>query len=239
MNIKNISNLLKAYFIENWKTDLFQFGILAAIVLLFTIMNGTVSTLNFPIFAASIFLLVYPARLFGNLHNNSRRIHYISIPASNSEKVVTNIVLANVYYVLGLVVACSLGLALAHLYLTMRGFAGVHLQTFFNGTMAMVLFAQLSMFFFGSIYFRRKTFLATLGVSLLIGTIFSTLVSLTLFVNGMLLIPKDASFNDYIWSFSSDSMSENSTMIFINVIMGLEMVFFYGLSFLRMKETEA
>lgn len=233
MNIKNIKNLFKAYFIENWKTDLFQFGILAVIVFFATTISA--SNLHFPIFVASVFLMIYPERLFRNLHGNSSKIHYLSIPASNSEKVLTNIVLANVYYVLGLAVFCCLGLGLAHLYMTLRGYDGVNFDTFLSGTSVMLLFAILAMFFFGSIYFRRKTTLATLGVSLLIGTIFVTLYALTLWINGILLIPKDAAYNDYVWSFSSDAMSEISEVI----ILGLGMVFFYGLSFLRLKETEA
>lgn len=235
MNIQNIKNLFKAYFIENWKTDLFQFGILAVIVLFKTIMIGGVNELKSAIFIASIFLMIYPSRLFRNLHNNSQRIHYLSIPASNSEKVLTNMALANIYYVAGLILSCAIGLGLSHLYLTMRGFEGVHINTFLSGVGVMLILVLLSIFFFGSIYFRRKTTLATLGVGLLIGTIIITLYALTLWVNGIILIPKDAAYNDYMWSYSSTVIPDAVQM----VILGLMMVFFYGLSFLRMKETEA
>lgn len=235
MNIQNIKNLFKAYFIENWKTDLFQFGILAVIVLFNTTMIGGLDELKFAIFIASIFLMIYPSRLFRNLHNNSQRIHYLSIPASNSEKVLTNMALANIYYVAGLILSCAIGLGLSHLYLTMRGFEGVHINTFLSGVGIMLIFSVLAVFFFGSIYFRRKTTLATLGVSLLIGTIIITLYALTLWINGIILIPKGAAYNDYMWSSSSYVIPDAVQMI----ILGLVMVFFYALGFLRMKETEA
>ncbi|MBQ4442353.1 MAG: hypothetical protein II899_09690 [Bacteroidales bacterium] len=243
MNIKNITNLLKTYFIENWKTDLFQFGILAAIVLFSIIMNGRASNLNFPIFVSMIFLMIYPERLFRNLHGNSPKIHYLSIPASNSEKVVANMFLANIYYVAGLVISCTLGLLLAHLYLKVRGFDGVSFYNMYDGNWAgiLMIYASLAMFFFGSIYFRRRTTLSTVGVGMLISMVFSLLVTLTLWVNGLMLIPKDAAFHDYIWSFNSSIIPLSDTMEKAMVYVGLSVsiIYFYVLSFLRMKETEA
>jgi hypothetical protein len=245
MNIKNIKQLLKAYFIENWKTDLFQFGILAAIVLFGTIMNGRGGNLNFPIFVSLVFLMIYPERLFRNLHSNSPKIHYLSIPASNSEKVVTNMLLANIYYIVGLVISCALGLVLAQLYLKVRGYDGVNLYLnnyMFDGNGAGILmvFASLAMFFFGSIYFRRRTTLSTIGVSMLIGMVFSLLVALTLWVNGMMLIPKDASYRDFVWSFdSSISISDTMENVIGYVGLSASIIYFYVLSFLRLKETEA
>ena len=242
MNTKNITNLLKAYFIENWKTDLFQFGMLAAIVLFGTVMGGRINDLNFPIFVSMIFLMIYPERLFRNLHGNSPRIHYLSIPASNSEKVVTNMLLANIYYVVGLVISCALGLVLAHLYLKVRGFDGLSFYNIYDGNWAgiLLIYATLSVFFFGSIYFRRRTTLSTIGVGMLIGMIFSVLVTLTIWLNGITLIPKGAAFHDYIWSFDS-SISISDTMENIIGYAGLSIIiiYFYALSFLRLKETEA
>lgn len=242
MNIKNIKNLFKTYFIENWKTDLFQFGILAAIVLFGIIMNGRVNNFNFPIFVSIIFLIIYPERLFRNLHSNSPKIHYLSIPASNSEKVVTNMLLANIYYVVGLVISCALGLVLAHLYLKVRGFEGVCFYNVFDGNAAgiLMIYAMLAVFFFGSIYFRRRTTLSTIGVGMLIGFVFSALITLTLWVNGLTLIPKDAAFRDFVWSFdSSISMSDTMEKTMIYVGLSVSIIYFYALSFLRLKETEA
>lgn len=243
MNIKNIKNLLNAYFIENWKTDLFQFGILAAIVLFETIMNGNGGNLNFPIVVSLIFLMIYPERLFRNLHNNSQKIHYLSVPASNSEKVFSNMLLANIYYVAGLVVSCALGLVLAHLYLKVRGCDGLCFYNYmFDGNLngILLIYAMLAVFFFGSIYFRRRTTLSTIGVGMLIGFVFSALITLTLWVNGLTLIPKDAAFRDFVWSFdSSISMSDTMEKTMIYVGLSVSIIYFYALSFLRLKETEA
>jgi len=242
MNIKNIKNLFKAYFIENWKTDLFQFGILAAIVLFGTIMSGRGGNLNFPTVVSLVFLMIYPERLFRNLHSNSPKIHYLSIPASNSEKVVTNMLLANIYYVVGLVISCALGLVLAHLYLKVRGFESVCFHNVFDGNGAgiLMIYATLSMFFFGSIYFRRRTTLSTIGVGMLIGFVFSALITLTLWMNGLTLIPKDAAFHDFAWTFSSRAtLPDWITNTVGYLILSANIIYFYVLSFLRLKETEA
>lgn len=238
MNTKNITNLLKAYFIESWKTDLFQFGILVAIVLFGTIMNG--AGMQFAIFCATIFLMIYPERLFRNLHSNSPKIHYLSIPASNSEKVVANMLLANIYYIAGLALSCVIGFGLAHLYLTMRGYDGVNLGTFINGNGILLIYSLLAVFFFGSVYFRKRTTLSTIGVGMLIGMIFATLFSLVLWVNGMILIPKDAVFGDYRWSFDfPEDLSERFLNVLFYLSLSAEIIYFYALSFLRLKETEA
>ena len=242
MNTKNIKNLLKAYFIENWKTDLFQFGMLAAIVLFGIIMSGRCSNMNFPIAVSMMFLMIYPERLFRNLHGNSPRIHYLSIPASNNEKVVANMLLANIYYVVGLVVSCALGLVLAHLYLKIRGFEGVDFCNVFDGNAAgiLLIFATLSVFFFGSIYFRKRSTLSTIGVNMLLGLVFTALLALTMWTNGLLLIPKGAAYHDYIWSFdSSISLSDTMENIIGYAGLSLIIIYFYVLSFLRLKETEA
>ena len=103
-----------------------------------------------------------------------------------------------------------------------------------------MIFATLSMFFFGSIYFRRRTTLSTVGVGMLISMVFSVLVTLTLWVNGLILIPKDAAFHDYIWNFeSSISLSDTMEKTMVYVGLSVSIIYFYALSFLRMKETEA
>lgn len=242
MNIKNIKNLFNAYFIENWKTDLFQFGILAAIVLFGTLTsNSGGSDSNVPVVVSSIVLMIYPERLFRNLHSASSKIHYLSIPASTGEKVLVNMLLANIYMVAVVVLACSVGYGLSYLYWVMRGFEGAAfhgLHIYPSG--ALLIYTMLSVFFFGSIYFRKRTSISTIGVGLLIGLVFSILFSLILWVNGMLLVPKGTAFHEYIWSFDySVDLSERMEEVLLYVVMGVMIVYFYALSFLRLRETEA
>lgn len=242
MNIKNIKNLFNAYFIENWKTDLFQFGILAAIVLFGTLTSNSGGTYsNIPVVISSIMLMIYPDRLFRNLHSSSPKIHYLSIPASNGEKVLVNMLLANIYMVAVVVLACAVGYGLAHLYWIMRGFdVAFHHGPHIYPSGVLFIYTMLSVFFFGSIYFRRRTTLSTFGVGLLIVTFFSVLFTLTMWVNGMTLIPKDAAFHDYMWDVSfSSSLSDTTSSIMAYITMAVTIIFFYALSFLRMKETEA
>lgn len=239
MNIKNITNLLKAYFIENWKTDLFQLGILSAVILFGAILNGGREDMSsFALTVAVIFLMIYPERLFRNLHGNSSKIHFLTIPASNGEKVVANMLLTNIYFVAVVALACALGLGLAHLYLMARGLGGLHFLHIRDWDWLLAIYAGLSVFFFGSIYFRKRTTLTTFGVGLLIITLFSLLFTVTMFANGMMLIPKDAAFHDYLWNFSF-SLSDKISSVLAYISVAVFIIFFYALSFLRMKETEA
>ena len=233
MNIKNIKNLFNAYFIENWKTDLFQFGILAAIVLFGTLTSNSGGTYsNIPVAISSIMLMIYPERLFRNLHGASSKIHYLSIPASTGEKLLVNMLLANIYMVAVVVLACVVGYGLAHLYWIMRGFdVAFHHGPHIYPSGVLFIYMLLSVFFFGSIYFRKRTTLSTFGVGLLIGVIW---------VNGMMLVPKGAAFHDYVWSLDySVDISEKVEETLLYVLMGVMIVYFYALSFLRLRETEA
>lgn len=242
MNIKNIKNLFKAYFIENWKTDLFQFGILAAIVLFCTIDSDTGgSDNNIPVVVSGIMLMIYPERLFRNMHSASSKIHYLTIPASTGEKVLVNMLLANVYMVAVVVLACGVGYGLGYLYWVMRGFEGAAFSApHINPRGVLLIYTLLSVFFFGSIYFRKRTSLSTFGVGLLIILVFSTLGSIVLWVNGMMLVPKDAAFHDYVWSLDySVDLSERMEEVLLYAAMGVMIVYFYALSFLRLRETEA
>lgn len=237
MNINNIKNLFRQYFIENWRTDLFQFGILAAVVFFAAIMSAS-SNLSFPLFVSCIFLMIYPERLFRNLHSNSPKIHFLSIPASNSEKVVTNMLLANFYYVVGLVLASALGLALAHLYLLVRGAEGISLYSFMGAEKVFSIYAMLSVFFFGSIYFRRRTTLSTFGVCLLIGIVWSMLVGLTMWLNSLVFLPETSGYT-YNWNFGhTDIESRLAESVPYLFSIGV-MIYCYALSFLRLRETEA
>ena len=80
---------------------------------------------------------------------------------------------------------------------------------------------------------------AVCGVGLLVGTVFAMLASLTLWVNGLTLIPKGSTFNEFSWSFDSvEYLSEKGADILKYGMMSVMIVYFYALSFLRMKETE-
>ena len=83
MNINNIIKLIKAYFYENWQKDvIYNFVIMLAVAFFATLMDPGDPTVVF--FAAAILVVLYPCRLFSQLHNSSSRMHYLTIPANSS-----------------------------------------------------------------------------------------------------------------------------------------------------------
>ena len=67
------------------------------------------------LFIAVVMMLVYPSRVFNSLYQSSSRIHYLLIPASNNEKVLSSMLLVNIYYVFGMMICLFSGVFLGML----------------------------------------------------------------------------------------------------------------------------
>lgn len=246
MKIQNIQKLLRLYFIENWKKDLlWVFGLTCLITFLIVQTNPGPYHSLIELLVAAVFLLSFPDRLFNNLGNPSQRIHYLMIPASTTEKVVTNILLANVYAVLGVAISVFVGYSLSYLVLELRNiptlpdYMARYAELADWGTCGWISFeTAISVFFFGSIYFRKKGFYKTAGIVSAVGMAFLSLFVLVLWLN--LASTADLDFTNYSWEISMfyDVPSRLVELLYIiaNIIF---IIFFFGLSFLRMKETEA
>ena len=240
MNISNIKQLLKCYFIENGKRDLiWVFGLMALITFLVQQSNPYGTMMTAEILVALFFLFTYPDRVFKSLSNTSQSIHFLMIPASTKEKVTTGIFFVNIYMVLGLIISVWLGYSLSYLVLEFREVERMlpymeryYMESF--GVDICRLYAALSVCFFGSIYFRRKGFLKTVGITMAIGLITMLLVMFVLWLNVRLSCGGTIKNMQYGFSSSANGMEFCHYLICAVVV-----VFFYGLSFLRMKETEA
>ena len=120
MNFQNIKRLCSAYFIENWRRDLVSyFLVLAGCAFMMSLRYVSEVSAGFPYVNSSMdFWMVFAAfvlvsYLFRHLSKTSSSIHYLTIPASTGEKVVANMLLANVYYVALTFVAIMLGLCIS------------------------------------------------------------------------------------------------------------------------------
>lgn len=247
MKIQNIKKLLRLYFIENWKKDLlWVFGPLCLITFLIVqIQSASLFPSIVELFVAAVFLLSFPDRLFNNLRSPSQGIHYLMIPANTTEKVVTNILLTNIYVVLGLAVSIYVGYSLSYLVLELRNIPNLpgYMERYARladwDIIDWISFeTALSVFFFGSIYFRKKGFYKTVGIASAVSTAFCSLFILVVWLN--LVSTADLNFSNYSWysTMFEDVPSKLIKPLYITVNI-VVIVFFYGLSFLRMKETEA
>lgn len=244
MNIHNIKNLLKAYFIENWRRDLlWTFGLVAIVSFLYTVFCGFDEWTNPATMIAGILLAFFPQRVFSYLNNSSSRIHYLMIPANYKEKVTVNFLLVNVYAIVGLAFSLFVGYSLGYLavrYTALYPLTEGSYLSFFDRIILDIdpllnVCLLISALFFGSIYFKKKSTLKTLACCVIIMLIFAILIFSVTWLNLWHIVDGQIAF--YHESGRADGwMSRHDFSIVVKTI---AIVFFYALSFLRMKETEA
>ncbi len=217
-----------------------MFLLMASVTLLFTIMRpngqGTAECI-----VALILLFFYPQRLFGNLHGASKNIFYLMIPADNRDKIWTNFFLVNIYAVLGLALSIFIGYSIGYLILKYGFESGIYLPDFMqryafeNPVRSLfILYATLSIFFFGSVYFKKRAVLSTLGMGIVALFGMTFLISLTLWINVRLIIHTNSLMVDSDVLYSDEVQS---WVVMLSCM--LVMAFFYILSFIRFRETEA
>lgn len=244
MNINNIKNLLNAYFVENWKRDIiWTAGIMAALTLLSNVMNpynnGDTVLAGF-----IVFVLVIVQRVFMNLGNSSQSIHYLMIPASYKEKVVTNMFLVNIYAVVLPVLSILIGYTLAYFILkycvmTEMGPFLSSLKINHIGASLIFFYMSVSVFFFGAVYFRKNPVLKTFAVIMVIFFALSLISMLVLWLNVRLTMHTGMMNVQYSFLSDSSNLPELASNILGFIFCIGFIVFFYALSFLRLKETEA
>lgn len=241
MNINNIIKLIKAYFYENWQKDLYTFGL----VLIFAFLSMAWPSLNsFLGFSVIVVLIaIYPLRFFDKLHQPSSRIHYLMIPATNEEKVLTGILLTNIYFILLVFISAFIGALLGYgvlklstpeMEMNFKEILGLMLPSSVRSYLFLI--TMVSIIFFGSIYFKKspawKIVLVCLAVFLVLGAIMTG----TEWLNVLMTVPAEIRNGNYIKVEHSIMSSSKWTPYVINIVIT---VYFYAMSFLRMKETEA
>ena len=248
MNINNIIKLVKAYFYENWRNDLiYSFGIMAALSLIMTIVSGSPLLTEIKL-AAIVFMVYYPCRVFSKLHPPSSRIHYLMTPATNAEKVVTGMFLTNIYFVAGIVLSVLIGQILGYGIVNMYNpdaFAlyEIHnlgefleMQIPIHGDGVLMFFAGISIMFFAAIYFKKSPFWKLLLAGFIISLVFGAIMAGTEWLNVLLAVPAEIRNGGY---YKVEHNIVTSSNWFPYVAYSVVIVYFYAMSFLRMRETEA
>ncbi len=249
MNINNIIKLIKAYFYENWRNDLiYSFGIMAALSLIMTIVSGNPDLTGIKI-AAVVFMVYYPCRFFSKLHQPSSRIHFLMTPVTNAEKVVTGMFLTNIYFVAGIVLSVLIGQILGYGIMNVYRpgiFApcGIHnlgeflkMQVLpYDGETVLMFFASISTMFFAAIYFKKSPFWKLMLAGFAISLVFGAIMAGTEWLNVLLTVPAEIRNGNY---YKVEHNIVTSSNWFPYVALSVAIVYFYAMSFLRMRETEA
>ncbi len=186
-NINRLGLLLKRFFLENRQRELTFWG-LATLVFLLMHLSGSKD--NAPTEVILIFIagFIFAAKMFKIFNYTPGGMHYLLIPATHLEKLITAILLSTVYFIAMIlithVIGTTLGTTFGNMYWEtnnpiffelIQSPAGhtVYLKTEMSLLNTIILFAAFqSVFMLGSIYFSRnavgKTILAIIVVLMLL-----------------------------------------------------------------------
>jgi hypothetical protein len=242
MDITRIINLFRAYFIEK-KRKLLIMTIIAFAVATLQSIDGSLNTL---IALPFIFTTVLAGMFFQSSLKRNNSVHFFNLPVTAGEKLVNAIVvlitLTITFYII-VVAGTYTG------YYLLRPAFNLGNGSIVDGMVILkssiwyselyLLFAAiLSVFLFGSIYFKRNAFWKTLlsGLSFLLGI---ALYSLLLFWIAF----RGVENSNLYWSNYDNSTNINLSdyLFFPNyeyIIPIIITLFFLSLTYLRLKETE-
>jgi len=235
MNITHIINLFRAYLIENKKRLLIGAFITFGIVVFgFTVTTESVAFLSFPYYAL-FFLTCFT--IFGFKNN---RTQFFILPSTTAEKfiyaMVTIVIMGIVFYLLSLA-----GAYIGHYLIRPLLYFGTSHYMFnevnilndsiWSWKSYLSFISTLSVFLFGSIYFKTNAFFKTLGVGIgfLFGIGFYFLALLYITFGNMMFSDNSININLTDYPFFQ-------THYYIFPI--LIIVFFLSLTYLRLRETE-
>lgn len=250
MNFNNIKNLFRAYYYENGRRDLFQMAVMAALAFL---SSAFVENTHFPtLFTVS--MMIFVVQFFTLLRSKTGSVHYFTLPASTGEKFLFAVLMVNVVGVLQYYIAIVLGSILGQLchdlmfnLLNMSNVSAlvwpsiIWRQSTQIPLYLLTLYTLVSMFFFGSIYFRRGGVRKTILIVFLVSLGLFIIMLLTFKVNMWMAFPFGTRFVDVDWSLVSigflPQQLDETTLAYI--VEGVTILYCYVLSFLRLRETEA
>jgi len=241
MNINNIKNLIRAYFYENWQKDIYTFGLVMIFAFLSMAWPSFNSFLGFSVIV--VLIAIYPLRFFDKLHQSSSRIHYLMIPATNEEKVLTGILLTNIYFISLVFISAFIGSSLGYgvlklttpeMEMNYKEILGLMLPSRVRSYL--LLITMVSFIFFGSIYFKKSPAWKIVLVSLAVFIVLGAIMTGTEWLNVVMTVPAEIRNGYYVKIDNSISDTSKWTPY---VIYGVITLYFYAMSFLRMRETEA
>jgi len=240
--MKNISFyriglLFKRYFSENWKKDIIVAAIIFAVEMLTSLEQETSSMSWFLLF---VFFMLYSGRIFGMLGKPQRAINYLMLPASGCEKLTVNLILSHFYYPVLLIVASCLGIWTSSFlcYFIYDEFTFKSIDFMGTSTIwgveiwyfALFLLLSNAVMMFGSVYFRKAAVIKTLLCEA------AFIAAFMMVFSGIWLISLR---NGFILRRIDQLPAEWLVNVIVSAIMIVEIVFFWLLSFFRLKETEA
>jgi hypothetical protein len=239
LSLSRVKQLFIEYFVINWKRDVSIF--------LGLFLVSAILAYQHWLFPSRFFIFIISILLIGvsnPLGKELRGMNYLICPAKTAEKLLVNIVLVHIYYTVALVLVCGLATSIAfflnplnleHFTVLDKAEANAHFYRFY-----LTLFLFQSFFMFASIYFKKNALLKTVlffGILFLVclisGIIFFHLPNRVEAIGNLIGALGEDELK-YIISYTVDKYAWISQ----NLVYAIATVFFWVLSYLRLRETE-
>lgn len=225
MDFKNVFNLIRCFVIGGYKKELLYLFVLAVV--------GAI-LLNFDLLVLiySLLSILFAARIFRNLQKPQSAIFYMMLPASTAEKTMANFLLVSVIYPLTcfLLALLSLGMHLLWCKLIHNTSSMFPHDT----NVSLGFFLLLAIFSFASVYYKKHSFrnVCFWAVALLFFVLIYTGIFCCIFSTNNIL------FVDFlVWKEPMNDLFGSYPIVY-RVIQLLLICFFWGMTYLRLKETE-
>ena len=230
ISLNRMKYLFIEYFVTHWKRDLFIF-------LGLFLIQSIISSLNFLFigaFAVTVMSIIL-CGTFNFLHKGSQGMNYLLNPANTEEKVIVNLSIVHIYYNIMLLIPCVLGWFLG-LSLS-SGVDFIFILSEVEGsayfTIIEGLFVIQSVFLFSAIYFKKHAILKT--SLLFVGFLFViVIVSLVMLANSEIVQQVAATFDSE--NLKNELLEKYSLLA--HVVNWITVIFFWVVSYFRLRETE-
>ena len=242
-SFQNIVKLVKKFFVERWKIEMIIF---LAIFLACFFMSLLFRLTHSPIlitFITGIFItsIAFAATIFSELRSKTSSLMYLSLPASSLEKLISKIIISHIIRPLSFFIAGFSGIILAFVFKHqifstdfedfLREFVDVTISPYFILIIIIsAMMLSISIFTFGSVYFKRAAFIKTLLSLLVIFTIWAVLNACVSYIIFTYFGSETHIHYTYV---------ESHIYKIISIcVMWIVTIFFWVLSYFRLRETE-
>lgn len=229
MDFKNVFNLIRCFIVEKFKKEFTPLIVIAVVV-------PILSDFDTIVFVYTFLSILFAARIFKNLQNSQSAIAYMMMPASPAEKTMANFLLVSVIYPLVCALFSLIALGVDVLFFkffqdpyTMPQDIGVSLG----------FFLLLAIFSFASVYYKKHSFwnVCLWGVVMVLfilnyKRLFCYIFADNIFSADNIFLADLSMLNKPINHFF------DSYPIVSSVVQLLLICFFWGMTYLRLKETE-
>ncbi|MBO4542517.1 MAG: hypothetical protein J5725_04960 [Bacteroidales bacterium] len=248
MSIINIKHLISHHFISHWKRELKIFAIM--IFCAFFLLRAQNNVLETFVWLAVLYSLVE----LKSIYAENKGMNYLLLPAQTSEKIASTFIIHQIFYVLLSMAALALAYGINWLIAQKTG---LYFWTDYSLKWQIFNFSQVVnallsiwcwqvIFVFGSIYFKRHPGLGILLTFIGIGIITSMLISICTSI----VITHDIHYPHFVTRLfdltnpsilGSDGIFDNNFTNFpgiFYILSAVHIIFWWLMSFLRLRETE-